>query len=421
MSHGHYPQTEQGCLDVFVQAQHCGVLGRSAVKEHAFVFGYKAKTSARHAVSLTMPVVPDQYNFQQGIHPIFQMNLPEGALRKALYERFHKTLPHFDDLALLSIVGHSQIGDIRSAFVGHVPGTMPLCDIHELRTHHGGNGIFADLLRRYASYSGVSGMQPKVLVRDSKTVAAAAGKQLEQFCYRNATHLVKAWNAANFPQLAANEYFCMVAANEAGLFTADVELAAQGRLLLVKRFDLDGEGGYLGFEDFCVLNGLATEDKYLGSYQDIVQRIRQFVSPLHLHDALEQFFLSLAFSCAVRNGDAHLKNFGVLYDHPEGEVRLAPAFDIVSTTPYCLNDKLALFLGDSKEFPTRKRLLTFARQFCGINERRAKRLLEAVVDGLEKTLPRLKAYQVSHPEFQTLGEQIQIIWQQSINEFLGKN
>jgi serine/threonine-protein kinase HipA len=65
----------------------------------------------------------------------------------------------------------------------------------------------------------------------------------------------------------------MQAARKAGLETPDVELAAQGRLLIVKRFDLDEKGGYLGFEDFCVLNGLATDDKYVGSYQDIVTNL----------------------------------------------------------------------------------------------------------------------------------------------------
>lgn len=414
-----HPQTDEGRLDIFVQGKRSGILGRSAVRARTFVFGYLPEARKQQAVSLTMPVMPDQYGYQQGVHPIFQMNLPEGELRELLRNRFQKTVQNFDDLALLGIVGRSQIGRIRMAPAGCEPDTMPVQDMQALRTYDGSEDLFADLLQRYASYSGISGVQPKVLVRDAKTVSAAV--QPEQFSYRDSTHIIKAWNPERFPQLAANEYFCMRAAREAGLETPDVELAAQGRLLIVKRFDLDGKGGYLGFEDFCVLNGLATDDKYVGSYQDIAQRIRQFVSPHRVHEALEQFFLSLALSCVVRNGDAHLKNFGVLYDDPEGEVRLAPAFDIVSTTPYIPNDTLALLLGGSKAFPERKTLLTFARQFCNINQRRGERLLEWVAHGLEKTLPELRAYQGRHPEFATVGEHMQALWKRGIKELLVNN
>jgi serine/threonine-protein kinase HipA len=412
-----HPQTAQGGLDIYVQGKHSGTLGRSAIRSHTYVFGYLPNTPPQQAVSLTMPVMADQYGYQQGVHPIFQMNLPEGELRELLRNRFQKTVQNFDDLALLGIVGQSQIGRIRIAPQGSAPHAMPLQDMQALRSYAGTEDLFADLLQRYANYSGISGVQPKVLVRDASTVAVAA--QPEQFSYRDSTHIIKAWNPERFPQLAANEYFCMQAARKAGLETPDVELVAQGRLLVVKRFDLDGKGGYRGFEDFCVLNGLATDDKYVGSYQDIAQRIQQFVSPHRVHEALEQFFLSLALTCAVRNGDAHLKNFGVLYDDPEGEVRLAPAFDIVSTTPYIPNDTLALLFGGSKAFPERKALLIFARQFCNINARRASRLLEWVEHGLEATLPELQAYQRENPAFGVLGEQMQHVWKQGITAIMG--
>lgn len=412
-----HPQSDQSNLAIFVHGQATGVLGRSALRSRTYVFSYHSNATPQQAVSLTMPVIPDQYGYQHGIHPIFQMNLPEGELRELLRNRFQKTVQNFDDLTLLGIVGHSQIGRIRIATAGSEPDTMPLQDMRELRTYHGAEDLFADLIQRYARYSGISGVQPKVLVRDAQTVAAV--EQPEQFSYRDATHIVKAWNAERFPQLAANEYFCMQAARKAGLETPDVELAAQGRLLLVKRFDLNGKGGYRGFEDFCVLNGLATDDKYLGSYQDIAHRIRQFVSPHLVHTALEQFFLSLALTCAVQNGDAHLKNFGVLYDDPEGDVSFAPAFDIVSTTPYIPNDTLALLFGGSKAFPGRRALLTFARQFCNINERRASRLLDWVVHGLETTLPALRDYRAANPEFTTIGERMEQVWQRGIATLQG--
>jgi len=406
-------------LDIFVQSVRVGTLGRSTLQARTYVFSYLPECHPEQAVSLTMPVIPDQFAYQHGVHPIFQMNLPEGELRETLRNVFQKTVQNFDDLSLLGIVGRAQIGRVRLAPAGHTPDVMPQQSIQALQTYDGTDDLFAELMQKFAQYSGVSGVQPKVLVRDSATVAAV--DQPERLSYQDATHIVKAWNPARFPQLAANEYFCMQAAQHAGLETPEVELAAQGRLLVVKRFDLDGQGGYLGFEDFCVLNGLAADDKYVGSYQQVAQRIRQFVSPHRVREALEQFFLSLALSCAVRNGDAHLKNFGVLYENPEGEVRLAPAYDIISTTPYLPNDTLALLFGGSKQFPNRKALLTFARQFCNLPERRAAHLLEWVAHGLDATLPQLQAYRQEHPEFDEIGSRMQQIWKQGIAEILGKD
>jgi serine/threonine protein kinase HipA of HipAB toxin-antitoxin module len=48
---------------------------------------------------------------------------------------------------------------------------------------------------------------------------------------------------------------------------------------------------------------------------------------------LTQLFAMVVLCCAVENGDAHLKNFAVLYEHTEGLVQLAPVYDIIATTP----------------------------------------------------------------------------------------
>ena len=50
-------------------------------------------------------------------------------------------------------------------------------------------------------------------------------------------------------------------------------------------------------------------------------------------DNLHRFFQQVAFSIMVRNGNAHLKNFGVLY-RSAAEVWLAPMFDVVTTSIY---------------------------------------------------------------------------------------
>lgn len=49
----------------------------------------------------------------------------------------------------------------------------------------------------------------------------------------------------------------------------------------------------------------------------------------------------------LKNGDAHLKNFGLLYDDINN-IRLVPAFDVVTTTLYIKSDIPALHLLGSK-------------------------------------------------------------------------
>ena len=89
-------------------------------------------------------------------------------------------------------------------------------------------------------------------------------------------------------------------------------------------------GTYRGFEDFCVLNARRTDEKYRGSYEtSIMKRFTQFANSSHLVEDTERLFTLIALNCALRNGDAHLKNFGIVYDDVQGEARLAPVYDLV--------------------------------------------------------------------------------------------
>jgi serine/threonine-protein kinase HipA len=89
-------------------------------------------------------------------------------------------------------------------------------------------------------------------------------------------------------------------------------------------------------------------------------------------DNLHRFFEQVAFFIMVRNGDAHLKNSGLLYRSPE-QLWLAPIFDVVTTSIYTytryaggleLEDRtlaLKLFAGKyhTKAYPTKEELEKF--------------------------------------------------------------
>ena len=386
-------------LDVYAGERLAGALARSQIEEDACLFGYAPDCRDEDAVSLTMPVVRDQYDSMNGLLPIFEMNLPEGALLERLRMQFAKLIPNFDSLDLLAVVGQSQIGRLRYTAAGTTPSTVPEQNLSDLLTYAGAEDLFADLLRRYAEHSGISGIQPKVLVREG-------GTPLGRLSHRAATHVVKSFDPREYPELAANEYFCTRAARHAGIAVPSLQLSDNRRILVAERFDLRSDGSYLGCEDFCVLNGLRAHGRYNGSYEGIAERITQFVSLENQNEALEQLFATIALSCAIGNGDAHLKNFAVLYENPEAPTRLAPSYDLVCTTVYQARDVLALTLGDSKTFPDRKRLATFAHTDCNLNKARTSELLDRVLAGVERGVNDVRRYSKEHADFAPAGARL---------------
>ena len=394
-----------------VHVDHCkvGSLFKPESQPDKFHFVYESDCPPESAVSLTMPVVREHYaSAYRSLHPIFDMNLPEGALAERLRKEFSKVIPHFDALAMLKIVGQSQIGRLRFAAPADKVLDMPAENLSDLLAHDGAEGLFESLLKRYAVHSGISGAMPKVLLRSS-----GRSEDLSRITHRGATHIVKAWTDEH-PHLAENEFFCMRAALHAGLEVPQFELSKGGRFLVIERFDLS-EQGYLGFEDFCVLNGKTALQKYDGSYENVAKRIKDYVSPENVRPSLESFFKALVLSCAVKNGDAHLKNFGVLYTHTESAVRLAPIYDLVTTTTYKPNDILALTLGGTKRWPAKKALIAFARTHCNLTEARAQALLAEAVQGVQKASQEATRHMDKKPRFKKMGAAMLDEWRQGLS------
>jgi serine/threonine-protein kinase HipA len=367
-------------LRVFASSVLTGSLTRSDREPDTVLFTYRQGTRFEDAVSVTMPVRADQYDSMGGLLPIFEMNLPEGALKERLRMQFAKTIPEFGDLDLLSIVGSSQIGRLRYAQREQLSESVPTQDLSEILTCKGSADLFAYLLERFATFSGISGMQPKVLVRD----VALRGK----VTHEGATHIVKSFDPREYPELAANELICTRGAAAAGIKTAHVQMSENRQFLIVDRFDLTKDGLYLGMEDFCVLNARRAHGRYDGSYENIAKRIE--------------------------NGDAHLKNFSVLYAQPEGEITLAPAYDLISTSLYMPRDKLALTMNDSKDYPDRARLIKFIRHVTGKSERSAATIVEQVIAGARAAIGQAKRYAARHPDVEEFAEKLTAIMKRGI-------
>jgi serine/threonine-protein kinase HipA len=360
-----------------------------------------------------MPVRLPSWDTPLGVAPIFEMNLPEGALRERLRLAFAKATGAFDDLDLLAIVGRSQLGRVRFTGVDdELDEGVPFQSVDEILSSRRGGEFYRYLIEKFATHSGISGVQPKFLVRDETSFAPdGAAKRTLSPSFRGATHIVKFWNPSEFPQLAANEFFCLKAAERCGLTVPSHRLAEDGGALIMERFDLRPDGSYRGFEDFCVLNARRTEEKYRGSYEtNVMKRFQQFATPPAALEESLQLFTLIALNCAIRNGDAHLKNFGIVYDEVEGEAHLAPVYDLVTTAVYMPQDRMALTLNGANQWPTGKELIRFGEGRSLAAQAALLQVLERVCDAVADTEEELLAHGKEHPEFAEVAGQMAAQW-----------
>jgi len=344
-----------------------GVAG-SLTKEAQHVFNYTGKDQASE-VSLTMPLRQQSYSTALML-PVFAMNLPEGHLLQYITKKLAK-VGKVDDMKLLEATGAHQIGRLRFHLPGE-NGTLlgPQIGLQRLIKDEHSEELFKYLLNSYFDVA-VAGVQPKVLLPDADRLSKAWPRSVP-----SPELIVK--TSGEHPELTQNEYLCMDAARRAGIEVPNFWLSDNGQLFIIERFDLK-DGRALGFEDMPVLMGKIRDQygsyKYEGSYEQIAKAIR-----LHCPDAdsLQRYYEYVALSVMARNGDAHLKNFGVLYDHPHSESeppRLAPLFDVCTTTIYefvnreglSLADReMALKMAKSRLYPTREELLNFGRVYCNV-------------------------------------------------------
>lgn len=211
---------------------------------------------------------------------------------------------------------------------------------------------------------------------------------------QTASYIAKGFDASEYPCLAANEFLCMQTIKQAGIAVAQTSLSEDSSVLLVRRFDVSEQGYFLGMEDFTSLRQYSVEDKYKGSYAAIAQIIRQISG--RPDEDLIHFFNQLAASCILKNGDAHLKNFSVLY-HDEYDVRLAPVYDVLDTSIYrvgtqgifdAYDDTLALNLTNhgKKTYPSKNTLLDFAEKYCDLGREDASFMIDTIVQAKEQVL-----------------------------------
>ncbi|MGB3612496.1 MAG: HipA domain-containing protein [Elainellaceae cyanobacterium] len=261
--------------------------------------------------------------------PWFSNLLPEGRLREWIAQ--DKGVSENRELDLLLKVGHDLPGAVRVAEA----------DIGQTAFNANGREIAADI---------DSGSQAKDIWRFSLAGVALkfsmlrAGERFTSPGIGEGGDWIVKLPDQNYQNVPLNEFSMMELARKIGLNVPEVRLVHRDLLTdipdnlwtdsedmayAVRRFDRTSSRDLVHIEDFAQVRGFYPHNKYKGTFETIAALVyRQYDV-----ESLIEFSRRLAFNYLIGNGDAHLKNWSLLYTDPRRPV-LSPAYDLVATAVY---------------------------------------------------------------------------------------
>lgn len=392
------------------------VLGREvatleAVGDFRSSMAYREQVDTEDFVSLTMRVRRDPYVWDDVLHPIFQMNLPEGYLLQVLQEQFG---PHIgaSPMALLSVIGRNMIGRIQVAPPGADLQEPPKpVDVAALLQGDNSEEAFAELVRQHAA-SGVSGIVPKFLDSDAEAILTGPHKKATLLTHR---HIIKG-SSRLLPFVSLNEHLCMQVVRRV-MPAAVTEVSRDGQALIVHRFDVDESGvRRWGMEDFCALLGLRPAAKYETTWERIARAVRDHVPAANRPDVFRQMATLLLLTYALRNADCHAKNVALRYVRRD-DVHLAPAYDMITTVAYpeyAKNPPAISFMGKKTWDPGRN-LQTFIAATFGLPPREQADIVDRIGTAMAEVGPQARAAMAEHSGFEAIGKRMLLAWQEGLS------
>jgi serine/threonine-protein kinase HipA len=397
------------------------VLGREvatleAIGDFKSSMTYRADVAPEDFVSLTMRVRPDPYLWDDVLHPVFQMNLPEGYLLQVLQEQFG---PHIgaSPMALLSVIGRNMIGRIQVAPSGADLEEPPKpVDVAALLQGDNSEEAFNELVRQHAT-SGVSGVVPKFLDGDIDKVDKGPHKKATLFTHQ---HIIKG-SSRLLPFVSLNEHLCMQVVSRV-MPAARTEVSRDGQALVVHRFDVDENGAHhWGMEDFCALLGLRPASKYETTWERIAKAVRDHVPVANRPTTFRQISTLLLLTYALRNADCHAKNIALLYTRHD-DVHLAPAYDMITTAAYPdyqRNPPAIAFMG-KKTWDPGKSLHTFITTTFGLPMREQVEIVDQIAAAMAEVGLMVREAMQQHSGFVEIGNRMLLAWQEGIDGLRSK-
>jgi serine/threonine-protein kinase HipA len=352
-------------------------------------------------ISLIMPYKLSTYIWHYKLHPIFDMNMPEGYLFEIFKKYLTKEYGYIDDFLVFShICSNIQSRLSYKSFVNQKE--FLSLDIDEV-LQNDSQDTFTKIVTTFLDKNAISGVQPKslALLKDKESLSTKE-------------YIIKTWGE-EYPQLALNEYFCLKAIEKTAVKIPNIQLSKNNKFLLVERFNYDKQSdSFLGFEEILTLLGKNKDEKYSGSYEQVAKVIYS-ITTNKLED-IKSFYKVVIMNYLLKNGDAHLKNFGILYNDDFSKIWFSPAYDVVNTVVYFHKDKPALTMQGKKLWLGKKELVKFGIQNCYLNENDANNIYENCIEVLKDSIEELEIYITTNKEFEGIGQKMIDSWKLSLSE-----
>lgn len=350
-------------------------------------------------ISVSLPLQEAPFSPQRTKN-FFDGLLPEGFTRRTVAQWMH--VSEDDYLSILAGLGHECLGAIRIVEDSDTATAqyqkLTLTQVQALAAE--GTTQSAKLVTE--SHLSLTGASGKVgLYYDAVNDA-----WYQPFGTAPSTHIVKQ-SHVRLSGIVVNELLCLHTAKKCGIDVPDCFIldaggtADENILFATARYDREmAEDGRkinglpcprrLHQEDFAQALGIPAAEKYepeSGSYLKDMFVLLKAQSANPLEDQLKLWDLTV-FNYLIGNTDNHLKNASLLYDSTLSTLRLAPAYDVVSTTVYSGSTRrLSMRLGDAttldavSEDSFRK-----AAHEVGIGEKLAMKRLAAMIEKFEAAL-----------------------------------
>ncbi len=381
-------------LDIYFDKEKIAALKQN---DKSYLLDY-GNFNIQKSISLSIPNSQKFYTWEYRFPPYFESFLPEGYLYEIFKNILTKKYGYIDDYLIFSVLSPNLDGRIKyKSDYKHL--NFKSIDIDEI-LNNDTHDTFNNLLSRFLDKNAISGVQPKTiaLVKDKETL-------------QTKEYIIKTWGE-EFASLSENEFFCLKTVENAGVKIANIKLSKHKKFLLVESF-IFKDDEVLGFEEVLSLMDKNKENKYQGSYEQVAKIILKFCTDKK--KSMSQFYKTVVMSYMLKNGDAHLKNFGLLFSKDFSMIEFAPAYDIVTTTAYIFKDKPALMMDGKKIWHSRDTLINFAQQHCLLSRKEAQENYEECLDALKIAIVDLKFYIEQNSDFKIIGERMLDSWSLSLS------
>jgi serine/threonine-protein kinase HipA len=297
-------------------------------------------------LSASMPTRTEPYP-NALTHGFFEGLLPESTARTGIVRTLNANRPagseldESDTFALLGELGRDCAGAlVVQPFPDAPPSTRPIGQATPITDDEVAERI-ARLPQAPLGVDGRTGVRVSLAGVQRKLLLTrrADGGWAEPAEGIPSTHILKPQIAdVNLSRSVENEACCMRLAARVGLPVAGVDVAHFGGrpVLVVERFDRrveDGKIHRVHQEDSCQALGIRASVKYEEQGGPRFEGLAGVLSSFDREGDLRHLLALATFNVAIGNADAHGKNLSFLHD-VTGDIALAPAYDLMSTTLY---------------------------------------------------------------------------------------